>query len=136
MPIALTRALPIIVLVILLVGCGSSSYPNDARTGIAKISSVIKTFDSSRPADVAATGLACARAARDLRKDSGFTRESAPSHYAALESALAGAFSSLLAGFDDCARGAAQSDYARMATADSELAGANVWIDRAKALDR
>lgn len=124
-------------LLLALQACGgSSSYTSDAQSAVRAMAAAIRTYNSSPAGDVGATGRACRTAEDQLHSISTLVSTSPPSAYSRVASALRNAYTSARAGLSDCAIGASSGDYARMARADTEIAAANLWIRRARSLDR
>jgi hypothetical protein len=98
--------------------------------------SALEKYDAYRSGSVAATGVACHTALKDLNGNTALLDRSPPDPYKKVGIALNRAFTAARAGFSDCAGGAAAFDYVRMTQADTEIADANAWIIRARALDR
>ncbi|HLJ65968.1 MAG TPA: hypothetical protein VKX16_01245 [Chloroflexota bacterium] len=135
MPRRLASLLSVTLAALLFTGCGSQSYASDARSALNKMTVAISRYNHLHPSGVASTGAACHDAAAALADASNLASEKPPAAYARLGDALAHAYRSALAGFQDCERGAAVGDYQVMARADAELAAANAWIAQARALD-
>lgn len=128
---------PMALISVLLPGCGSQSYEASMRSAIADMQSVIATYNKVAPADLAATGSACASAFEGLKgQQQTFEQTSPPARYRAESSALKHAYALGKSGFSDCARAARTLSYPLMFRADREIAAANSWIQSARRLDR
>ena len=123
-------------LCVLLVACGSQSYQDTARPAISSIQSDIASYNRNRPTDLKSTAAACTQALDGLKSARPLLRDSPPRQYQALIGALRNAISTAQRGFSDCAHAVPSLNYPLMFQADREIAAANRWILRARALDR
>jgi hypothetical protein len=123
-------------LCVTLVDCGSQSYEDAARPAISSIQSDIASYNRSRPTDLKSTAGACIQALDGLKSVRPLVQDSPPKQYQALIAALRTAISMAQLGFADCAHAVPSLNFPLMFQADREIAAANRWILRARALDR
>jgi hypothetical protein len=121
---------------VLFVDCGSQSYGETARTSISSMQSDIASYNRSRITDLKSTAAACTRALGRLNGAGPLLKDSPPERYRALIGDLRSVVSMARRGFADCAHAASTLNYLLMFQADREIAAANRWILRARALDR
>lgn len=123
-------------LCVTLVGCGSQSYQDTARAAISSLQSDITSYNRSRLTDLKSTAAACTRALHGLAAARALEKNSPPNQYRPLMAVLRTVVSMAQRGFADCAHAAPTLNYPLMFQADREIAAANRWILRARALDR
>ena len=125
--------LPCIVLLgIIVSGCGSRSQAQTEQGAIDNLKTVLATYDSDQPHNVTSTGTACATALNGLRDSVPLSDTPSPGKDQRIRTDLRYAYLSARAGFADCARGAQKQDYLEMARGDAELATANAHIADAR----
>jgi hypothetical protein len=117
-----------------LAGCGGSSS-NGAQSAISDMHSALTSYNQSAPGNVSDTVAACRSALDRLSGDRYLAHPSAPAKDRPLAAALQHAYQAAATGFTDCAA-SSPFNYARMARADAEIAAANSFLQRARALDR
>lgn len=116
----------------ILSGCGSGGPATTESGAIDNLRTVLADYNAAKPNDVASTGAACARAADGLRASSLLQQTPGPGKELAVRQDLHAAYMAALQGFNDCVQGARSMDYLVMSRADSELGGANGWMQAAR----
>jgi hypothetical protein len=94
--------------------------------------SVITSYDSAAPGDVASTGTACGSALSGLQGSSLLGKQPAPGKDLAARQDLHMAYLQARQGFSSCATGAKAMNYTLMARGDSELMSANTSLSLAR----
>lgn len=136
MPLTIVRLAAVLLALLLLAGCGSSSYQDTARSATGKMRDIIQTFNSANPRDVTSTGQACKKAYDNLQSQaSSLDAGSPPAKYRAEATQLRAAYRQARAGFRLCYTAAANMNYAGMVAAEQQIAAANAAISRARALE-
>lgn len=136
MPLTMVRLAPMLIALLVLAGCGSSSYQDSARSATGKMRHIIQTFNSANPRDVTSTGQACKKAYDDLQSQaSGLDAGSSPAKYRREEAQLRVAYRQARAGFRLCYTSAGQMNYAGMVAAEQHIAASNAAISRARAFE-
>lgn len=129
------QVLPAAFVLVVLAGCGGASGGSDFHAAVSSMRTVLVAYDRSPQSNVTDTARACRQAHDQLSGDSALLHPPSTGPNVAAGRALGHAYQDALAGLADCA-GSAPYNYVRMALAQREIATANVWLARARRLER
>jgi hypothetical protein len=121
--------------ILILGGCGSNSYPTDARAAVKQMQTILHRYNAAPQRTLTQTVAACRQARDALAANDTLGNPPSSGSYAEIGRALQQAYDSELSGFADCA-GSTPYDYTRMVIAQTELTQANTWLVKSAGLDR
>ncbi|MGH2442817.1 MAG: hypothetical protein ACRDFX_06600 [Chloroflexota bacterium] len=132
----LKRAMVLAGLIALLSGCGSGSgnYATSTRSEVASLRSTLTAFNGAPQSDVASSIAACKQAKSSLQSAGGLLTVPSTGRYVREGKALQQAYRLASQGFSACAA-SGKLDYRTLAASATDLTSANIWLQRAQALD-
>ena len=121
---------------LLLPSCGSQTPEEKARSAVSDLSAAIHAYNDSRPSSSSATRSSCAAALDQLGSGPNLQHFSWPARHRLPGQAVGRAYGLAISGFTHCVQGIDALNFPVELQASQEIAEANVWLARARSLDR